>query len=293
MLPVNNKILNLGSARISDMKMRFQNIQPIAPLRGIVKKMWLFESEGRIPDEDMKMIVPNGMVKLTIPFRNGVSGRNNNYFHLSKESQLTLIGIQDGPAIVDIEHDAYHGNIGIEFSPLGAYRIFRLQQSEIKNKLFLLEDMLGKPAREIQERIAQTAEPEKKIQLIQTYLVQLLAKSQPDLVLDYCINSITHSGGLVTVSELERKTGYSSRWLNEKFTAKVGLSPKNLASIIRFNQIYRQWARHGAPRFPKDEIYRYFYDQAHFIKDFKRFTGYSPLKFMNSENEFGRIFYKE
>lgn len=273
--------------------MRFQHIQPVPPLRGIVKKMWLFESEGRIPDEDMKMIVPNGMVKLTIPFRNGVSGRNNNYFHLSKESQITLIGIQDIPAIVDIEHDAYHGNIGIEFSPLGAYRIFQIQQSAIKNKLFLLEDVLGNPAREIQDRIAQTTSTEKKIRLIQTYLVQLLANSQPDPVLDYCIESITHSRGLVTISELERKTGYSSRWLSEKFTAKVGVSPKNLASIVRFNQIYKQWARYGAPRFPRDEVYKYFYDQAHFIKDFKRFTGYSPLKFVKSENEFGKIFYKE
>lgn len=275
------------------MKMRFQNIVPIPQLKGIVNKMWLFESEGRVPDEDMKMIVPNGMAKLTIPFRNGVSGKNKDYFHLSKESQITLIGIQDMPAIVDIEHDAFHGNIGIEFSPLGAYRLFQLRQSEITNKLFLLEDILGKSAREIQDMIAQTESTDKKIQMIQAYLVQLLTKSQPDQILDYCIKNILHSKGLITVSELERKTGYSSRWLHEKFIQKVGLSPKNLSSIVRFNQIYKQLARGSESSSFKDDIYHYFYDQAHFIKDFKRFTGYSPLKFANSENEFGRIFYKE
>lgn len=275
------------------MKMRFQNIQPVAQLKGIVSKMWLFESEGRLPDADMKMIVPNGMAKLTIPVRNGVSGSNSSYSLLSKESQITLIGIQDIPAIVDIEHDAFHTNIGIEFSPLGTYRLFQLHQSEIKNKLFLLEDMLGKPAREIQDRIAQTTAVEQKIRLIQGFLVQLLAKSEADPILDYCIENIIQSRGRVTVHSLERQTGYSSRWLHEKFTAKVGLSPKNLSSIVRFNEVYKQWARHGTLESLKADIYTYFYDQAHFIKDFKRFTGHTPRKFANSKNEFGRIFYKE
>lgn len=273
--------------------MRFQHIEPIPQLKGIVNKMWLFESEGKMPQEDMKMIVPNGMAKLTIPFRNGVSGKNRDYFHLSKESQITLIGIQDIPAIVDIEYDTFYGNIGIEFSPMGTYRLFQLRQSEIKNKLFLLEDILGKSAKEIQDRIAQTHVTTEKIQYIQAYLVQLLSKSQSDQVLDYCIERVTGSKGMIVVSALEKETGYSSRWLHQKFIEKVGLSPKNLASIIRFNQIYQPWARHGNPNSFKDNIYTYFYDQAHFIKDFKRFTGFSPLKLANSENEFGRIFYKD
>ena len=208
------------------MLMRLQHIEPLPQLKGIVNKMWLFESSGRAPAEDMKMIVPNGMAKLTIPFRNGVSGKNKDYFHLSKESQITLIGVQDIPAIVDLEHDAPHGNIGIEFSPLGTYRLFQLRQSELKNKLFLLEEVMGKSARAIQEMIADTELIDRKIQLIQNYLVRLLPKSKPDLILDYCIGRIENSKGLVTMRDLEIKTGYSSRWLYEKFIDKVGISPK-------------------------------------------------------------------
>ncbi|HLT73624.1 MAG TPA: hypothetical protein VKZ68_01020 [Ohtaekwangia sp.] len=64
------------------------------------------------------------------------------------------------------------------------------------------------------------------------------------------------------------------------------------------------WVFESSGRMPDDDMklivpngmdfmYRHFYDQAHFIKEFKRFTGYSPLRFSKSENEFGRIFYKE
>ena len=273
--------------------MKLQHIEPHPRLLGYISKIWIFESNGRVPSEDMKMIVPNGMVKLTIPFRNGVSGKNTEMFHLSKQSALTLIGIGDIPAIIDIENDAPAGNIGIEFSALGAYRIFQLRHCELKNKIFLLEDVLGKPAREIQELIANTERIHEKIQIIQSYLLGLLEESESDPILDYCLHQIQKSKGLVTVTELERKTGYSSRWLYQKFIEKVGVSPKNLSSIIRFMQFYENWAKNPNNDFFREKLHHYFYDQAHFIRDFKRFTGLAPGKFVNSENEFGKIFYKD
>lgn len=275
------------------MQMRLQHIEPYPQLKGYVKKLWVFESSGRAPSEDMKLIVPNGMVKLTIPFRNGLCGKNKESYLVSKESCITLIGISDVPATVDIELDAPSGNIGIEFSPLGAYRIFQLSHAELKNRIFLFEDVMGKSAKEIQEVIANCEDLHKKIQIIQTYLIKLLQRSEPDLILDYCVDQIGKSKGLVRVGDLENKTGYSSRWLYDKFTEKVGLSAKNLSAVTRFMQFYQNWAKEPNKRFFQKDIYDYFYDQAHFSKEFKRFTGLSPSKFSHEGNEFGRIFYKD
>ncbi|HKZ39117.1 MAG TPA: hypothetical protein VJ184_15750, partial [Chryseolinea sp.] len=103
---VNSFILTLGvHSVLQKMEMRLQHIEPHPQLIGYVSKIWVFESSGRVPSDDMKLIVPNGMVKITIPFRNGVSGKNKEGYHLSKESQITLIGMGDTPAVVDIEHD--------------------------------------------------------------------------------------------------------------------------------------------------------------------------------------------
>lgn len=204
--------------------MPLQHFEPHLELKGYVGKIWVFESSGRVPNEDMKLIVPNGMAKLTIPFRNGVSGKNNEVYNLSKESQITLIGICDIPAIVEIEHDAPSGNIGIEFSSLGAYRIFQLRHSEIKNKILLLEDVFGKSARDVQEMIANTENIPNKIDLIQKYLIKLLNRSEADPILDYCIGQIKQSKGMMSIADLESKTGYSSRWIYEKFTDKVNIT---------------------------------------------------------------------
>ena len=78
---------------------------------------------------------------------------------------------------------------------------------------------------------------------------------------------------------MEKKTGYSSRWLNMKFTDKIGASPKNLSSITRFKQYYQAVASKDENPFLKN----YYYDQADFIRTFKRFTGLTPTEFNYSK----------
>jgi methylphosphotriester-DNA--protein-cysteine methyltransferase len=77
-----------------------------------------------------------------------------------------------------------------------------------------------------------------------------------------------------------------------KFKDKLGISPKNLSSIIRFKQYYQAFATNAELKFIQNEFYDYYYDQSHFLKDFKRFTGLSYKGFQNRSNDFGKIFYK-
>ena len=272
--------------------MRFQNINPHPLLRGYIEKMWLFESSGQMPTEDMKLVVPNGFIKLLVPFRNGISAKMGGSFHLSKEHRITVIGIVDIPTTIDVETDTFTGTIGIEFSPQGAYRFFHLRLSDIKNQIHPLTDILGKIAKELEELISNTESLEDKVSLLQQFLLKLFLITEEDAIFEYCVGKINSSKGQITIKKLEKETGYSSRWLNMKFTDKLGLSPKNLCSIVRFKQYYQALANNDDVAFMKKEFYNYYYDQSHFIKEFKRFTGLSPTKYENTTNEFGKIFYK-
>jgi len=273
--------------------MRLQHIEPHHLLKGYVEKLWVFESNGRVPNGDLKLIVPNGCIKLVIPFRNGLSGKINEWYHLSKENSITLIGMTDVPSIVDVETNSPSGTIGIQFSPMGAYRFFNIKQSEIKNQIHPLTDILGIAAKALEEQISNVESLNGKIHLIQQFLLKQLMRRDGDDVFDFCIQKITQTRGKILIRELERETGFSSRWLNIKFQEKVGISPKNLSSIIRFQQFYQALTKSNESNFFKNEFYDYYYDQSHFIKDFKRFTGFPPAKFTLTENEFGRIFYKD
>ena len=259
--------------------------------------MWIFESSGRMPVDDMKLVVPNGNIKLTVSYQNGIVAAVNGKTFASKEHDITLTGLVDVPVILDVDEDVATETIGLEFSPQGAYRFFHFTLNDIQNQIYSLNDVLGNVGKRLVEQINNTTSAQQKIVVLQQFLLKQLSLHNEDLIFEYCIEKITASKGKITVKELEKKTGYSSRWLNMKFNDKLGVSPKNLSSIIRFNQIYKQWAKNpGAGFFKegvKEDIYDYFYDRAHFIKEFNRFTGFSPLKFAKSENEFGRIFYKD
>ena len=78
-----------------------------------------------------------------------------------------------------------------------------------------------------------------------------------------------------------------------KFKDKLGTSPKNLSTIIRFNQYYNAVANNNEMDFMQNAFYDHYYDQSHFLKEFKRFTGQSHSGFENRTNDFGKLFYKE
>jgi AraC-like DNA-binding protein len=275
------------------MQISLRHIDIHPALRGYVEKLWVFESSGRVPDADLKLVVPNGMIKLVIPYRNGLVGHREGLSGHSKEHQMTLIGISDVPFVVEAEKDSPSGTIGVEFSSLGAYRFFRLKQSELKNQIYSANEVLGKMTKEIEEQISQIENVDAKVKILQLFLIRLFNKSESDRLFEFCVRKIRETNGGVSIAELERATGYSGRWLNLKFDEKIGVSPKNLGAITRFLFVYETLANNPKEILKNKAYYNIYYDQAHFIKEFKRFTGLPPSKFENKANDFGKIFYKK
>jgi AraC-like DNA-binding protein len=250
-----------------------------------IAKMYVFESSGRLPADDKKLIVPNANLKLTCTWRNGIVARVGDQTFIQKENKLSLTGLIDTPVNLNPEEDAQTGTIIIEFNPLGAYRFFSFSYADVKNQIVALPDLIGQPAEDLESRLAEAGSPEMKLQLLQHFLIKQLEKSAADPIYDFCIQRISHSKGLITVSELERKTGYSARWLNKKFTEHLGTGPKNLSEIVRFKEFYQDYSTGIKMGKFKSYMYDYYYDQSHFIRAFKRFTGFIPSDLQGSVNE--------
>ncbi len=272
-------------------QMQFKNIIPIPELQKYIGKMWVFESGAQMPPDDIQLVVPNGRIRLLVPYRNGIAANIDGILYQSNEGCISLTGINDMPSKPEL--GAHTGTIGIEFNPMGAYRFFSLKFSDSSNKILPLPDITGKIARQLQEQISNAEPIERKLALLQQFLLKRLLLQKEDSIFEYCIEKIMSTKGKITVKELEKKTGYSSRWLNMKFTNQLGISPKNLSSVIRFKQYYNAVANNIEMEFLKNELYDYYYDQAHFLKDFKRFTGFSHHGFHQQPNVFGKLFYKD
>jgi AraC-like DNA-binding protein len=275
------------------MQIQFRHIEPHFRLRNYIQKMWLFQSSGKMPVDDMKLIVPNGNIKLTVSYQNGIVAAVNGKTFASKEHDITLTGLVDVPVILDVDQDVATQTIGIEFSPQAAYRFFHFNLNEVQNQIYSLNDVLGKLGRELVAGINNTTMARQKIDLLQQFLLKQLSLRSEDLIFEYCVERITASKGTITIKDLEKKTGYSSRWLNMKFNDKLGVSPKNLSSIIRFKECYQAFINGSDKSFFKNDFWQFYYDQSHFIKDFKRFTGLPPTKFEKQANDFGESYHRE
>jgi methylphosphotriester-DNA--protein-cysteine methyltransferase len=77
----------------------------------------------------------------------------------------------------------------------------------------------------------------------------------------------------------------SRQFLTRQFGEQVGLSPKQMGRIMRFNALHKQIARQGRLNW-LDLVYQFgYYDQAHLIKDFQAFTGGSPTDYLKAPTE--------
>jgi AraC-like DNA-binding protein len=187
--------------------------------------------------------------------------------------------------ILDSHEDAQTGTIIIEFNPLGAYRLFHLSYAEVKNQIVEVSDLFGSRIEELKSQLAEAGTLKLKLQILQNFLIKQLEKAAPDPIFDYCINRIADSKGLISVAQLEKETGYSSRWLHAKFSEHLGTGPKNLSEIVRFKQFYQAFSAGANYQSLKELIYYHYHDQSHFIRAFKRFTGSTPTDLQTSMNE--------
>ena len=89
------------------------------------------------------------------------------------------------------------------------------------------------------------------------------------------------SGGLIRISELSAKTGYSERYINKVFIEQMGFPPKTFCRIIRFQRALWRLNYGVTGKMTDLAADLGYYDQSQFIKDFKQFCGITPKQYMD------------
>jgi AraC-like DNA-binding protein len=268
--------------------MKIEFVKPNPEIAEFIAQFWVFECDFGLPVHDSRIIVPNATSKIIIPLKNSLYTHVNNAEFETKEQKIHFTGLWNKPTVIS-STASYTGTIGIDLTAKGSAKLFAFSMKEFKNTIFTFEDIFGSTGANLQEQLANHERIEEKIAFLQIFLADFLKKSKrQNAIFDYCIDEIRMSNGLITIKELERKTGYSKRYLDMIFDDCAGLSPKTLSGIMRFNVFYEQWAAQGVPDFYSEMLYDFYYDQSHFIKEFKRFSGHSPKQFSQIGNDFGK-----
>lgn len=108
---------------------------------------------------------------------------------------------------------------------------------------------------------------------------RIMPMDKSNLIVRHSLNMIFNRRGNITVEELADETGYSTRHINQCFRDETAMSPKQFIKIIRFQSALDRL--HSNEKKPLSEIASSagYYDQAHFIREFREYTGFTPNKY--------------
>ena len=114
---------------------------------------------------------------------------------------------------------------------------------------------------------------------IESFLLERLQLLSPNELAKKSVELLFQLKGQISVNELAHRLATSKRNLERRFLNQIGLSPKQLSKIIRLQTLLKKLEQNPSGSLTELAMECGYYDQAHFIKDFKEFTGLSPKQF--------------
>ena len=169
--------------------------------------------------------------------------------------------------------------ISVVFKPYGSFQLLGIPQQLLVNDCTLVTDMFGRKVSTLCNKLEDHAtDPLQVIKILENWLIGQLQKNknhQTDRIINACNQIMIHKGKL-PIKELYNLSNMSKSSLEHHFKEQVGLSPKMFSRIIRFNQAHK-FIKDTATSDWQELIYQYgYFDQSHFIHEFKHFFGYTP-----------------
>jgi len=177
-------------------------------------------------------------------------------------------------------------SVGVCLYPWALNSLFNISQSEISNNKVPLNDISVGHYQALSQKLKKTSDYRDIIKIAEQYLVHI-KDSKPNPMLVDAVNFIHHHNGRIDVHQLYKRYNISERRLQQLFNSSIGMSPKKYCLLKKFHFTVTQLNHHSnLTRLALDLGY---YDQAHFINEFKSFADICPSGFLKEKNGLNRI----
>jgi AraC-like DNA-binding protein len=260
--------------------MDYYELPPCEQLQPYVQCYWVLEHFAN-PHGTTERILPDGTTELLFHFG-----------HLYK--QLINGKIQTQPRsffygqlqhFIEVQPAGSTGIIGVRFKPHGFSAFTSLQASELTHQKIHVSTLFGAKGNQLEEQIYSATSNQERISLLRHFLIQQL-KPIPaqNALLTHSIELIQRSAGQLSIGTIAQECSIGYKAMERLYQSKVGLSPKQYARIIRFQSLFKHYSSSSVNNFTELAYAAGYYDQAHFIRDFKHFSGVSPATYFNGTN---------
>lgn len=255
--------------------MRYVETSPAPDLAAHVRCFWWMSSPGG--SRQPETIVPDGCLEIMVdaadPFRElQPDGRTTRQPRRMVAGQLQRALVIVPGRVVDV--------VGVRLTPAGARSLLGDAVPELTDRVEDLDVVQRALGRQLEQAVLVDPRWPQRVAALQRLLRRELAHAPG---LDPLVHAATRLGmqhaGALAVDDLARAVGVSTRHLGRRFGQVVGLSPKAWLRTVRFQEVFAA-VEYGPPGSWADVAVRCgFHDQAHLVREFRRFAGEPPAAF--------------
>ena len=265
--------------------MEYRELLPASSLRHLVRCYW-FLTGDEIGSEPGEPALPDGSPELIInladPFQAFGAGAAP-----AVQPLTMLVGQITGPLVVGPTGRVRL--VAVRFEPHGA-AVLCPNMAAITNHWMDVHGGALFEATALRRALLEALTDTASAAILDALLQHVVSvASAPDGRVAHAVLAIRTAHGVVVQDAIARDVGTTPRTLQRLFASQVGISPKLLARITRFQRVFRSWQQ--AP----DTLARVaaecgYFDQSHLVRDFRDFAGAAPAAFLSAQPEFTAFF---
>ena len=267
--------------------MIFEVHTPSFPLNKFVRDFFYYE--GFDPAHSMDRFLPDGNTEIIIDLSD-----NTQYIYDNeslKEIQACRHAWVSGVRTKAITIPSGRGSrmLIVTFKKGMAHPFYSLPMSELTDHVVAADLIFGRGFCGLREQLLHEVSIDQMFLLIEKFLFQQAGDSlhadAPSRCIEYAVSNIVDKPDIQGFHELSDHIGYSQKHFIELFKKRVGVAPKQYLKIMRFQKAVLEIERHRSVQWSDVALESGYYDQAHFINDFRVFSGFTPNVYLQRKTD--------
>ncbi|HTX34212.1 MAG TPA: AraC family transcriptional regulator [Bryobacteraceae bacterium] len=257
---------------------------PAPPLAAFVRSIWYCESAPR--GHALERVLPNGAPQLIVNLK---ADRTRTYrpelgFACQAASGTVLSGVQSRYCVIDTAETECV--LGVAFHAGGTVPFFRVPAHELRDTSAPLDLFWGRGAADLRTQLLEASGPQARLAAMERALAASRKLAEPHAAVAFALEAFRRRPDQASMAAVAGKIGLSPKRFIERFKATVGVPPKHYCRILRFQRALAAAARGDAVDWTRIAVDCGYFDQAHFIHDFRAFAGITPTAYQSARTEF-------